>query len=58
VFTPNDEEIAWAQEVVAAFDSAGGAALRLPSGEFVDVPVADRAKRVLELAASLRKPRS
>jgi hypothetical protein len=30
----------------------------LPSGEFVDVPVADRAKRVLELAASLRKPRS
>ena len=58
VFTPNDEEIAWAQEVVAAFDSAGGAALQLPSGEFVDVPVADRAKRVLELAARLRKPRS
>ena len=58
VFTPSDEEIAWAQEVVAAFDSAGGAALRLPSGEFVDLPVADRAKRVLELAASLRKPRS
>ena len=58
VFTPNDEEIAWAQEVVAAFDAAGGAALQLPSGEFVDVPVAERAKRVLELAASLRKPRS
>ena len=58
VFTPNDEEIAWAQEVVAAFDAAGGAALQLPSGEFVDVPVAERAKRVLELAASLRRPRS
>jgi citrate lyase subunit beta / citryl-CoA lyase len=57
VFTPNDEEIAWAQEVVAAFNAAGGAALRLPSGEFVDVPVAERAKRVLELAAALRDQR-
>jgi hypothetical protein len=27
-------------------------ALRLPSGEFVDVPVAERARRVLELAGS------
>jgi citrate lyase subunit beta / citryl-CoA lyase len=54
VFTPSAEDVAWAQEVVAAFDAAGGAALRLPSGEFVDLPVAERAKRVLELAASLR----
>jgi citrate lyase subunit beta / citryl-CoA lyase len=39
--------------VLAAFDAAGGVALRLPSGEFVDLPVADRARRVLELAGTL-----
>jgi hypothetical protein len=27
-------------------------ALRLPSGEFVDLPVAERARRVLDLAGS------
>jgi citrate lyase subunit beta / citryl-CoA lyase len=53
VFTPTAEEIAWAREVMTAFDAAGGAALRLPSGEFVDLPVADRARRVLELAKAL-----
>jgi len=50
VFSPSDEEISWAQEVLAAFDAAGGDALRLPSGEFVDLPVADRARRLLELS--------
>jgi citrate lyase subunit beta / citryl-CoA lyase len=53
VFTPTAEQIAWAYEVLAAFDAAGGAALQLPSGEFVDLPVADRAQRVLALADSL-----
>jgi citrate lyase subunit beta / citryl-CoA lyase len=52
VFTPTEEEIAWASEVLTAFDAADGAALRLPSGEFVDLPVADRARRVLELATA------
>ncbi len=52
VFTPTTQEIAWAREVLAAFDAAGGAALRLPSGEFVDLPVAERARRLLELAGS------
>lgn len=50
VFSPSDEEISWAREVLAAFDAAGGDALRLPSGEFVDLPVADRARRLLELS--------
>jgi len=50
VFTPSEQELAWAQEVLAAFDAAGGAALRLPDGEFVDLPVAQRARRVLQLA--------
>jgi citrate lyase subunit beta / citryl-CoA lyase len=49
-FTPTDEERAWATEVIDAFEAAGGEALRLPSGEFVDVPVAQRARRLLELA--------
>jgi citrate lyase subunit beta/citryl-CoA lyase len=53
VFTPTAEQIAWAHEVLAAFDAAGGAALQLPSGEFVDLPVADRAHRLLSLTASL-----
>jgi citrate lyase subunit beta/citryl-CoA lyase len=54
VFTPDEDQLAWAREVVAAFEGAGGAATRLPSGEFVDLPVAERARRVLQLATSLR----
>jgi citrate lyase subunit beta / citryl-CoA lyase len=52
VFTPSERELDWAREVVAAFEAAGGAALRLPGGEFVDLPVARRARRLLELAAT------
>jgi citrate lyase subunit beta/citryl-CoA lyase len=52
VFTPSEQELGWAREVVAAFEGAGGAALQLPSGEFVDLPVAQRARRLLELAAT------
>jgi citrate lyase subunit beta/citryl-CoA lyase len=52
VFTPSEQEVGWAREVVAAFEAAGGAALRLPGGEFVDLPVAQRARRLLELAAT------
>ena len=53
VFTPSERELAWAQEVLEAFDAAGGAALRLPDGEFVDLPVAQRARRVLQLAQAV-----
>jgi citrate lyase subunit beta/citryl-CoA lyase len=55
VFSPNEDDLAWAREVVAAFEHAGGEALRLTSGEFVDLPVAERARRVLELDTSLRR---
>ena len=48
VFTPSERELAWAREVVAAFDAARGAAVALPDGEFVDLPVAQRARRLLE----------
>jgi citrate lyase subunit beta/citryl-CoA lyase len=53
VFTPSQDEIRWARHVVIAFDAAGGDALRLPDGEFVDLPVAQRARRLLDLAESL-----
>lgn len=52
VFTPSDDDIVWAQTVLDAFAAAAGEALRLPSGEFVDLPVADRARRVLEIAGA------
>jgi len=53
VFTPPEADVRWAREVVAIFDAAGGAATRLAGGEFVDKPVADRARRLLELADRL-----
>lgn len=54
VFTPSAEELAWARAVLEAFAAAGGNAVKLPDGEFVDLPVADRARRLLELAG--RRP--
>jgi citrate lyase subunit beta / citryl-CoA lyase len=54
VFTPSAQEPTWAQAVLDAFASAGGNAVKLPDGEFADLPVADRARRLLELAG--RRP--
>jgi citrate lyase subunit beta/citryl-CoA lyase len=57
VSTVYAREFAWAREVLAAFDAAGGAALRLADGEFVDLPVAQRARRVLQPAEAVpREP--
>ncbi len=53
VFTPTAAELARAHAVLDAFDSAHGEAIKMPDGEFVDVPVADRARRLLELAQRL-----
>ncbi len=53
VFTPSAGELEWAQTVLAAFDAAGGEAVKLADGEFVDLPVANRARRLLELATRL-----
>jgi citrate lyase subunit beta/citryl-CoA lyase len=53
IFTPSEDELRWARNVVTAFADANGAALRLADGEFVDLPVAERAERLLQLAASL-----
>src|SRR5207248_4756693 len=55
VFTPSDEELDWARTVVDAFEDAGGEAVKLPDGEFVDLPVAHRARRLLDLAARTQR---
>jgi citrate lyase subunit beta/citryl-CoA lyase len=47
VFAPTPEELAWAKDVLTAFERSGGAATRTPGGEFVDRPVAERARRIL-----------
>lgn len=47
VFGDSAREQAWAREVLAAFATSAGAATRTPSGDFVDLPVADRARRIL-----------
>ena len=53
VFTPSVGELEWAQTVLDAFDAAGGEAVKLADGEFVDLPVANRARRLLDLATRL-----
>ncbi len=55
VFTPSEQDLDWARQVVSAFEAAGGDACQLPDGEFVDLPVARRARELLHLAA--RAPR-
>jgi citrate lyase subunit beta/citryl-CoA lyase len=53
VFTPSAEEVEWSHTVLDAFHAAEGEAVRLPDGEFVDLPVAHHARRLLELAGRL-----
>ena len=47
VFGLAAERIVWAKEVIQAFQAAGGSACRTPSGEFVDLPIAQEAERIL-----------
>jgi len=50
VFTTPPERIDWAMRVLQAFEASGGAATRLPNGEFVDLPVAEQARKILRTA--------
>jgi len=50
VFTPSEHEVAWAHAVLEAFEAARGNAVKLGDGEFVDLPVAERARYLLQLA--------
>ncbi len=49
VFAPTPDEVAWARRVLAAFQQSGGAATKAAGGEFVDRPVAERARQILGL---------
>ena len=49
VFTPSKADLEWARAVLEAFHAAHGAASRLSNGEFVDLPVATRARELLDL---------
>lgn len=49
-FAPSAEEVAWARQVLDAFDEsmeAGVGAVKLADGTFVDAPVAHRARSIL-----------
>jgi citrate lyase subunit beta / citryl-CoA lyase len=54
VFTPTQQELDWAQQVIWAFEQSGGAATKTAAGEFVDVPVAERAKQLLSAGRKAR----
>ncbi|HVS48132.1 MAG TPA: CoA ester lyase [Candidatus Dormibacteraeota bacterium] len=49
VFASTPEELEWARQVLWAFEQSGGAATKTASGEFVDSPVAKRARQILGL---------
>jgi citrate lyase subunit beta/citryl-CoA lyase len=54
VFTPTDDEVAWSSRVIAAYDEAvarGTGAINL-DGKLIDVPMVERARRVLERAGA------
>lgn len=54
VFTPSDEEVAWARRVVEAYEEAiasGTGAINL-DGRLIDVPMVARARRVLARAGA------
>src|SRR5438552_11664164 len=56
VFTPGENETAFAERVVAAFaraEAEGSAAVRL-DGKFIDYPIVYRAQRVLQRIAAIR----
>jgi citrate lyase subunit beta/citryl-CoA lyase len=56
VFTPTPDEVARARAIVEAArvaEQTGHGAVRLPNGDFVDLPVVSRAEATLQLADSL-----
>jgi citrate lyase subunit beta/citryl-CoA lyase len=52
-FTPTAAELAWAMRVLSAFEASGGAATKLPDGEFVDLAVAERARQLVRWRQSI-----
>ncbi len=55
IFTPTAEEISFARRVVEAFEAeeARGSAAIQVDGRFVDYPVVERSRRILQLASRI-----
>ncbi|HEX4307270.1 MAG TPA: CoA ester lyase [Solirubrobacterales bacterium] len=49
-FAPSDEELAWATKVSAVYAEADGSGVVVLDGEMIDLPVALRARNILERA--------
>ncbi len=60
IFAPAEEEISQARRVVAAYEAAlaQGQAVTALDGKMVDVPVAERARKLLSLAESIAEKES
>jgi len=57
VFTPTDEEVAFARRVVEAFEKAekeGSSSIQL-DGFFIDYPIVYKARKTLALMASIEQ---
>ncbi len=56
-FTPSEQEIEWARQVVTAYDEAEarGEASVAVNGKMVDIPIAERARSLLTLAKEISK---
>ena len=52
-FAPDHTQLQWAHDVIHAFEAADGNAVRLPTGEFIDLPVAQRARNILRAAVTI-----
>ena len=53
-FTPNDGEIAAAQDILDRFEAAGGGVVLDVQGRMVDEPIVRAARRIIERAAIIR----
>lgn len=56
-FTPSEQELAEAREIVAAFAAAGGGVSRI-GDQFIEAPVVRRMQRLLDRAASSERTRT
>lgn len=57
IFTPTEEEVNYAKKVIEAFEEAervGKAAIQL-EGKFIDYPVVEKSRRIVELAQAIGK---
>lgn len=53
VFSPSEEDLAWADRILEAFSQGGSGAMRV-DGKLVDAPVIKRAQKIAAAAARLR----